>query len=109
MANPKGNPQNFPKRSSEEARKNGAKGGKRSGEVRGQIKTFRETFKECTSQNEMAEMIESMKREALKGNVAAWKELRDLIGEKPSLDLTNSDGSFGSMDITVTFDEATKA
>lgn len=96
MANPRGNPQNLVKnseRTPEERRERAAMMGKRSGEVRGQIKTFRETFRACTTQAEMVEMITAMKRQAMDGNVAAWKELRDLMGEKPSTDITNSDRS----------------
>lgn len=91
-------------RSKSEARELGQKGGKKSGEARRAKKLFRETcelllsmdckissLKEHMSKmgipeneqtNQMAITI-SMLKSALEGNVQAFKELRDTMGEKP--------------------------
>lgn len=91
-------------RSKEEASANGRKGGIKSGEVRRQRKAMRENLELLLSldvkdkkmksvmkalgledeelTNQMAMQV-SMVREALKGNVQAYKEIRDTVGEKP--------------------------
>lgn len=76
-----------------EARAQGRRGGIRSGEARREKKRLRECLEECLSMTTeldgeevtCAEAIAaSMVREAMGGNVRAFCEIRDTVGEMPA-------------------------
>ena len=80
------------KLSKDEAKKLGKAGGIKSGKARRKRKSIREALEALLTGNIKYEGKEmkctdaialSMVQEALKGNVPAFKEIRDTIGEKP--------------------------
>lgn len=91
----------IPVRSGSEAREKGAKGGKASGEARRKrkaLKEYMEILLECKPDGRAVGKLKrmgiaeddmnaalainmAMVKEAMAGNVAAFKEIRDLIGE----------------------------
>lgn len=88
----KGNVENFTALSTDEARKRGKNGGIKSGQSRKKRKSLREALEALLkgNQNYNGKTMEgtdaialSMIEQALKGNVQAFKEIRDTIGEKP--------------------------
>ena len=84
------NAKNLKRLTSEEARKNGRKGGLASVESRRKRKTIRELLLlALEAENETGEtnaesIVASMIRAACKGDVRAFEEIRDTIGEKPT-------------------------
>ncbi|MBQ8443765.1 MAG: hypothetical protein IJX25_00215 [Clostridia bacterium] len=91
---PRGNVNNLKRPSSEEARKNGSKGGIKSGEVRREKRLIQDALQKALSGvfdvddhhrqvGGYDALAISMIKEALGGNVQAFKEIRDTIGEKP--------------------------
>ena len=78
----------------EEASKNGKKGGVASGKARREKRAFREILEDLLERQiedkatgEMVTRKEAITTmliaNALKGNINAWREIRDSIGEKP--------------------------
>ena len=72
-----------------EAAKASAKGAKRSAEVRRQQKEVLDVFKgarEHTSQEELMEMYEQIKRFARRGSLPHWQEVLRLTGQEEHAD-----------------------
>lgn len=109
---PRGNKQNLLVPSSDEAQKNGQKGGKRSGEVRREKKRLRDCAElllslpvaDTDKWNKLAElgvppedidnrmlMVTGLLNQASKGDTAAAKEIRNLIGEDTYPDIEEQD------------------
>ncbi len=97
---PRGNINNLRTPSPDEARNNGRKGGVRSGEARQKRKLIQEALRKALSGKYEIDnktlggydaLALKMIKEALNGNVQAFKEIRDTIGEKPkeTLELEN--------------------
>lgn len=89
---PKGNIANFKSLSTDEARKRGKNGGIKSGQSRKKNKSIREALKALLSGKVEYEgetmggndaLALSVFNKALKGDVQAFKEIRDTVGEKP--------------------------
>jgi len=93
---PRGNVNNLIRPSPEEARKNGSKGGIISGKTRRDRKYIQEALqKALNGKYDFGEeedkkklggyeaLALSMIKEAINGNVQAFKEIRDTVGEKP--------------------------
>ena len=84
------NAKNLKRLTSEEARKNGRKGGLASVESRRKRKTMRELLMlALEAENETGEtnaesIVASMIKAARNGDVRAFVEIRDTIGEKPT-------------------------
>lgn len=78
--------------SKEEAKKRGRKGGIASGKSRAIAKTFREMINETITDDDLKKMINTMVKQAQKGNTKAFEILRDTRGEKPKEEM-NIEGS----------------
>lgn len=84
-------------RSGDEAARMGKKGGKKSGETRRKQKETLDVFKgarEHTTQEELMEMYETMKRFARRGSLPHWQEILRLTGQEEQAD-TEIKVSFG--------------
>lgn len=88
----KGNSNNFSALSTDEARKRGKNGGIKSGQSRKKNKSIREALKALLSGKveHNGEIMQgndaialSVFEKALSGDVQAFKEIRDTVGEKP--------------------------
>lgn len=88
----KGNIENFTALSTDEARKRGKNGGIKSGQSRKKNKSIRDALKALLSGKVEYEgeqmggndaLALSVFNKALKGDVQAFKEIRDTVGEKP--------------------------
>lgn len=92
MANPNGNPQNLKTPSTtEDAKAKGRKGGIASGRSRRKWKEFRKLFEIALTRKQEGkdstaaeDIVLAMIEKALKGDVQAFKEIRDTMGEKPT-------------------------
>ncbi len=91
MPNPNGNPQTLKVPTSETAKALGRKGGIASGRSRRKWKEFRKLFEiALTSKMEGVDrttaegIVIAMIQKALAGDVQAFKEIRDTMGEKPT-------------------------
>lgn len=88
MANKK-NLKPFNERTESEQREIASKGGKASGKARRERKKIAEDLKillaivEDDGFTNQEKMVKSILKESFKGNVQAFKEIRDTIGEKP--------------------------
>ena len=88
----KGNVENLTALSTDEARRRGKNGGIKSGEARRKRKSIREALEAVLTSKVNYEGQEmtyteaialSMVKNAVSGNVPAFKEIRDTVGEKP--------------------------
>ena len=87
----RGNPENMkPVRSKEEAKKLGAEGGRKSGEARRKKASLRAALevllerKGDDGKTGREALAVALYEQALKGDVRAFAELRDTVGEKPA-------------------------
>lgn len=98
MANPRAGENGKATRfSGKEAAKAGKKGAKKSAQVRRQQKETLDVFKgarEHTTQEELMEMYETMKRFARRGSLPHWQEILRLTGQEEQAD-TEIKVSFG--------------
>lgn len=101
-----------PIRSASEAREKGRQGGKASGIARAKEKTIREALKAVLNgkyeiDGEILNGYEALAIRAFKaavdGNINAFKEIRDTVGEKPTDNLNLGSGEEQVKGISITF------
>lgn len=65
------------------SREEAKRGGKKSGETRRALKTFKEALIDGLTEEEQAIMLKALKRNAMRGNLAAYEFFLKQIGQHP--------------------------